>query len=79
MSKSNVAYCPATGKQMYDKRTQAEKVAYRTKSRLHCKRQGSVYLCEHCGKYHVTHYTYEHAKDFRTRQKRKVYYYLFEY
>lgn len=78
MSKRNVAYCPVTGKQMFDRRTQAEKVAYRTKNRLHCTRQGAVYLCGHCGKYHVTHYTYEHSKDFRTRDKKQVYYYLIE-
>lgn len=79
MSKCNVSYCPVTGKQMFDRRAQAEKVAYRTKNRLHTTKQGSVYLCEHCGKYHVTHYTHEQTKDFRTRHGKKVFYYLFEY
>ena len=79
MSKSKVSYCPETGKQMFDRRTQAEKVAYRTKRRLHCTMKGSVYLCPKCGKYHVTHYSYEASKDFRTRDNKRVFYYLFEY
>ena len=79
MSKSRVNYCPVTGKQMFDRRSQAEKVAYSTKKRLRCTRRGSVYLCEHCGKYHVTHYSYEACKDFRTMDKKRVFYFLFEY
>ena len=79
MSRSNVTYCPANGKQCFDKRAQAEAVAYRTKRRLHCKQKGSVYLCPECGKYHVTHYTYDTCKDFRTRQRKKVFYMMIEY
>ena len=79
MSRNNVQYCPATGKQCFDRRTQAEKVAYRTKQRLHCKTKGAVYLCPECGKYHVTHYTYETSKDFRTRERKKVFYMMIEY
>ena len=79
MSKSKVNYCKVTGKQMFDRRSQAERVAYRTKKRLHCTRRGAVYLCEHCGKYHVTHYSYEASKEFKTMDKKRVYYYLFEY
>ena len=79
MSRSKVIYCPKTGKQCFDRRTQAEKVAYHTKRRLHCATRGSVYLCNECGKYHVTHYTYDTCKDFRTRQRKKVFYMMIEY
>ena len=78
MSKTKTNYCPVTGKQMFDRRSQAEKVAYRTQRRKRCTKRGSVYLCQHCGKFHVTHYTYEDNRDFQTMYKKRVFYYLIE-
>lgn len=79
MRRPKTTYCWKTGKECFDRRTQAERVAYRLSRRKHCTRRGSVYLCEHCGKYHVTHYTYEANKEFHTTKKKRVYFYLFEY
>lgn len=79
MAKAKINYCPKTGKQMFEKRSQAEKVAYRTKKRLHSTQKGSVYLCEHCGKYHVTHYSYEASKEFRNMDRKRTLSFLFEY
>lgn len=70
--KMNIEYCGMTGKQKFDRKAQAERVAYRMKKRAHCKTYGSVYMCEYCGKYHVTHYSYERSRAFRTDKNKRL-------
>ena len=71
-------FCPVCGKECFDRRSQAERVVYNSKKRKHAKESGSVYLCEHCGKYHVTHYSYENNKQRKTLYRRKQELKLFE-
>lgn len=66
-----VQYCPVTGKEMFDRRRMAEKVAYRQGKRKHSTEHGSVYLCADCGKYHVTHYSYERSRAYRDSNRLK--------
>ena len=77
MRRTNAKYCWRTGKECFDKRSQAERVAYRLNRRRHCTRRGSVYLCEYCGKYHVTHYSYEQSRRLMAHYKERMRFYMY--
>lgn len=79
MTKKKVQYCPVTGKEMFDRRRTAERVAYRQGRRKHQAEKGSVYLCAECGKYHVTHYSYERSRSKRDSDRIKPLRHLKEY
>lgn len=50
--------CYKTGKQMFLTRAPAEKAMSRLKRSNHSQ-QGSIYLCQYCHTYHITHWGYE--------------------
>lgn len=79
MRKIKTQYCWRTGKECFDRRAQAERVAYRLNHRKHCTRRGAVYLCAECGKYHVTHYSYERSRSKRDSDRLKPLRHLKEY
>lgn len=58
-------YCPVSGKECFDSRALAEKAMRRLNKRS--AKQGSVYQCPECGKWHITHYGYN--KDKSKREK----------
>ena len=72
MQRDKRSFCPKCGKECFDRRSQAERVAYSHKKRRHATEGGSVYLCEHCGKYHVTHYSYAKSKDMKTTYRLRM-------
>ena len=76
--KSKARYCKESGKECFDRRAQAERVLYQHKKRKHCVEAGSVYLCKHCGKYHITHYSYERCRRMTDKRKHKQYHDLTE-
>lgn len=77
MKRTKTQYCWRTGKECFDRRAQAERVAYRLNHRKHCTRRGAVYLCEYCGKYHVTHYTYEQCRRLEIHRRERKRFYMF--
>lgn len=54
-------YCPLIGKQRFRTRSDALLAAQSMKNRG-CGTP-SVYWCEECNSYHLTHYTYQHCKE----------------
>lgn len=78
MNRENKSFCPRCGKECFDRRAQAEKVVYEHKKRNHEKVGGSVYLCEFCGKYHISHYSYSNSKQKKTAYHRRKGLNLFE-
>lgn len=78
MRREKRPFCLKCGKECFDRRSQAERVVYAHKRRRHSKECGSVYLCEHCGKYHITHYSYAKSKDMKEQYKMKIRLNLFE-
>lgn len=61
-------YCPITGKEQFHSRSDAERVA----ATFILKHRGnpSVYLCNECHTYHLTHYTYQRSR--KVRQKKQA-------
>ena len=70
--KDSKVFCTESGKECFDRRSQAERVMYNHKARRHTQNAGSVYLCPACGKYHVTHYSFAKSKDMATSKRKKI-------
>ena len=79
MKKSKRSYCPVSGKEQFDRRATAERALYGVHRRNHNNKPGAVYLCQHWGKYHITHYTYERCKQMKTLKKKRVFRLIIEY
>ena len=70
--------CWKCGKECFDRRSQAERVVYAQKKRSHHRKSGSVYLCKFCGKYLVTHYSYEESDQMKSYYRKRLYLQLVE-
>ena len=65
---SRKTYCPAQGKERFSTRAEAEKALRHMRRKS--KPGGSVYQCETCGGYHMTHLSYGYGKNLRTKIKK---------
>lgn len=64
-------YCPESGKLCFPSRQEAERAARNMQSRR--KGMPSVYLCNTCHTFHLTHYNYEHCKAVQELRKSGYY------
>lgn len=59
-------YCNENGKECFGTKGSALRAAERMGG-------GSVYRCQYCNQWHITHYTYEHSKAIRELFRKGVY------
>lgn len=57
-------YCE-NGKEIFSTRGDAQRAL--NNMRRHRKTVGSVYFCDSCQGYHITHYNYQYGKNLRTK------------
>lgn len=65
---NHITYCPRTGKEQFDTRSKAERVARGMKRRKHSKVVPTVYLCSDCRTYHITHYSYQKSRNIQQQK-----------
>lgn len=65
---NETTYCPRTGKERFETRTKAEKVARGMKRRKHNKETPTIYLCKDCRAYHITHYSYRKSRNIQQQK-----------